>query len=103
MKNEDKGKVSIIINGMDPLQWQKEKPGRVAVIFVSDPAVDDEDGNVLHGYTLGNGDKMVSMMKHVFKCCPDFKDIIHHAMVRQLMSDIFKHAEEHANPEKKEE
>ena len=106
MKKE-KGKVSITINGMDPQQWQEEKEGRVAVIFISDPADDDEDGNVLHGYSLGNGDKMASMMKHVFKCCPDFKDVIHHAMVRQfvgdVMSDIFKRAEEHIKEEKKEE
>lgn len=30
-----KGKVSITINGMDPQQWQEEKEGRVAVIFVA--------------------------------------------------------------------
>ena len=105
MKNE-KGKVSITINGMDPQLWQEEKEGRVAVIFVSDPA-DDEDGNVLNGYTLGNGGRMISMMKHVFKCCPDFKDVIHHAMVRQfvgdVMDDIFKRAEEHIKEQKKEE
>ena len=106
MKNE-KGKVSITINGMDPQQWQEEKEGRVAVIFISDPADEVEDGNVLNGYTLGNGGRMVSMMKHVFKCCPNFKEIINLAMVRQfvgdVMDDIFKRAEEHIKEEKKKE
>lgn len=105
MKNEEKGGVSITINGMDPQQWQEAKEGRVAVIFISDPA--DEEGNVLNGYTLGNGARMVSMMNHVFKCAPNFKEIIHLAMVRQfvgdVMSDIFKRAEENVKPEKKEE
>ncbi len=104
MKNEEK-KVTITINGMDPQQWQEEKEGRVAVIFISDPI--DEDDNVLNGYTFGNGGRMVSMMKHVFKCHPNFKEIIHLAMVRQfvgdVMSDIFKRAEEHIKEEKKEE
>lgn len=107
MKNEKKDKVTITINGMDPQQWQEEKEGRVAVIFISDPADEDEDGNVLNGYTLGNGGRMVSMMKYVFKCCPSFKEIIHLAMVRQfvgdVMDDIFKSAVENVKPEKKEE
>lgn len=105
MKNEEKGGVSITINGMDPQQWQEAKEGRVAVIFISDPA--DEEGNVLNGYTLGNGAQMVSMMRHVFKCAPDFRDVIQATMSRQfvedIMSDIFKRAEEYAKKVNSEE
>lgn len=105
MKNEKKNKVSITINGMDPQQWQEEKKGRVAVIFISDPV--DEDGNVLTGYTIGNSAKMVSMMNHVLKCAPDFRDIIKAAMtcqfVSNFMSDMFKRPVEHDIPEKKVE
>ena len=47
MKDKEKPEVIITINGLDPIQWQEEKEGRVAVLFVSEPV--DEDNNCLNG------------------------------------------------------
>ena len=74
MKDKEKPEAIITINGLDPIQWQEEKEGRVAVLFVSEPV--DEDKNCLNGCIVGNGARTASMMKHVLKDHPDFRDIM---------------------------
>jgi len=85
MENE-KSSVSITINGMDPIQWQEEKEGRVAVLFVSEPV--DEDKNCLNGCIVGNGARTASMMKHVLKDHPDFRDIMLLVVKRHLSESL---------------
>lgn len=39
MKDKEKPEAIITINGLDPIQWQEEKEGRVAILFVSEPVI----------------------------------------------------------------
>lgn len=104
MENE-KSSVSITINGMDPIQWQEEKEGRVAVLFVSEPV--DEDKNCLNGCIVGNGARTASMMKHVLKDHPDFRDIMLLVVKRHiqesLASDVMDFVKRYSKEQKKEE
>ena len=103
MKNEKK--VTITINGMDPQQWQEEKEGRVAVLFVSEPV--DEDKNCLNGCIVGNGARTASMMKHVLKDHPDFRDIMILVVKRHieesLASDVMDFVKRYSKEPSKEE
>lgn len=105
MKNEEKNKVTITINGMDPEKWYKEKEGRVAVIFFSEPV--SEHSNVLDGYILGNGGMIVSMMKHVFNDHPAFREIVEYVLRRLIaentLDKIFKEAKARAEKVNSEE
>lgn len=105
MKKEEKCEVSITINGMDPIQWQEEKKGRVAVLFVSDPI--DEDNNCLNGCIVGNGARTASMMKHVLKDHPDFRDIMLLVVKRHieesLVSDVLDFVKRYSKEPSKEE
>ena len=104
MENE-KSSVSITINGMDPIQWQEEKEGRVAVLFVSEPV--DEDNNCLNGCIVGNGARTASMMKHVLKDHPDFRDIMLLVLKRylseSLASDVIDFVKRYSKEPSKEE
>lgn len=104
MENE-KSSVSITINGMDPIQWQEEKEGRVAVLFVSEPV--DEDNNCLNGCIVGNGARTASMMKHVLKDHPDFRDIMLLVVKRHLSesleSDLIDFVKRYSKEPSKEE
>lgn len=105
MKNEEKNEVTITINGMDPIQWQEEKKGRVAVLFVSEPV--DEDNNCLNGCIVGNGARTASMMKHVLKDHPDFRDIMLLVVKRHieesLASDVLDFIKRYSKEPSKEE
>ena len=105
MKNEEKNEVTITINGMDPIQWQEEKKGRVAVLFVSEPV--DEDNNCLNGCIVGNGSTTASMMKHVLKDHPDFRDIMLLVVKRHieesLASDVLDFIKRYSKEPSKEE
>jgi hypothetical protein len=104
MKNE-KSSVSITINGMDPIKWQEEKEGRVAVLFVSEPV--DEDNNCLNGCIVGNGARTASMMKHVLKDHPDFRDImllvVKRHIEQSLVSDMMDFVKRYSKEPSKEE
>lgn len=104
MENE-KSSVSITINGMDPIQWQEEKEGRVAVLFVSEPV--DEDKNCLNGCIVGNGARTASMMKHVLKDHPDFRDImllvVKRHLSESLASDVIDFVKRYSKEPSKEE
>ena len=104
MENE-KSSVSITINGMDPIQWQEEKEGRVAVLFVSEPV--DEDNNCPNGCIVGNGARTASMMKHVLKDHPDFRDIMLLVLKRylseSLASDVIDFVKRYSKEPSKEE
>lgn len=104
MENE-KSSVSITINGMDPIQWQEEKEGRVAVLFVSEPV--DEDNNCLNGCIVGNGARTASMMKHVLKDHPDFRDImllvVKRHLSESLASDVIDFVKRYSKEPSKEE
>jgi hypothetical protein len=104
MENE-KSSVSITINGMDPIQWQEEKEGRVAVLFVSEPV--DGDNNCLNGCIVGNGARTASMMKHVLKDHPDFRDImllvVKRHLSESLASDLMDFVKRYSKEPSKEE
>lgn len=105
MKDKEKPEVIITINGLDPIQWQEEKEGRVAVLFVSEPV--DEDNNCLNGFFVGNGARTASMMKHVLKDHPDFRDIMLLVVKRHieesLASDVMDLVKRYSKEPSKEE
>lgn len=105
MKDKEKPEAIITINGLYPIQWQKEKEGRVAVLFVSEPV--DEDKNCLNGCIVGNGARTVSMMKHVLKDHSDFRDIMILVLKRHieesLASDVMDFVKRYSKEPSKEE
>lgn len=105
MKDKEKPEVIITINGLDPIQWQEEKEGRVAVLFVSEPV--DEDNNCLNGCIVGNGARTASMMKYVLKDHPDFRDIMLLVVKRHieesLASDVMDFVKRYSKEPSKEE
>ncbi|MBQ8831935.1 MAG: hypothetical protein IJ000_00380 [Paludibacteraceae bacterium] len=105
MKDKEKPEAIITVNGLDPIQWQEEKEGRVAVLFVSEPV--DEDENCLNGCIVGNGARMASMMKHVLKDHPDFRDIMILVLKRyikeHLASDVMDFVKRYSKEPSKEE
>ena len=105
MKDKEKTEAIITVNGLDPIQWQEEKEGRVAVLFVSEPV--DEDKNRLNGCIVGNGARTASMMKHVLKDHPDFRDIMILVVKRyieeRLASDVMDFVKRYSKEPSKEE
>lgn len=105
MKDKEKSEVIITINGLDPIQWQEEKEGRVAVLFVSEPV--DEYNYYLNGCIVGNGARTASMMKHVLKDHPDFRDIMLLVMKKHieesLASDVMDFIKRYSKDPSKEE
>ena len=105
MKDKENPKAIITVNGLDPIQWQEEKEGRVAILFVSEPV--DEDKSCLNGCIVGNGDRMASMMKHVLNDHPDFRDIMIHVMrsyiKERLASDVMDFVKKYSKEPSKEE
>lgn len=105
MKDKEKPEAIITVNGLDPIQWQEEKEGRVAVLFVSEPV--DEDKNCLNGCIVGNGARTASMMKHVLKAHPDFRDIMILVVKRyieeRLASDVMDFVKRYSKEPSKEE
>ncbi len=105
MKDKENPKAIITVNGLDPIQWQEEKEGRVAVLFVSEPV--DEDKNCLNGCIVGNGARTASMMKHVLKDYPDFRDIMILVVKRyikeRLASDVMDFVKKYSKEPSKEE
>ena len=105
MKDKEKPEVIITINGLDPIQWQEEKEGRVAVLFVSEPV--DEDSSCLNGCIVGNGARTASMMKHVLKDHPDFRDImllvVKRHIEKSLAADVMDFIKRYSKEPSKEE
>lgn len=104
MKDKEKPEAIITVNGLDPIQWQEEKEGRVAVVFVSEPV--DEDKSCLNGCIVGNGAKTASMMKHVLKDYPDFREIMILVVKRyieeRLASDVMDFVKRYSKEPSKE-
>lgn len=105
MKDKEKPEAIITVNGLNPIQWQEQKEGRVAVLFVSEPV--DEDKNCLNGCIVGNGARTASMMKHVLKDHPDFRDIMILVVKRyieeRLASDVMDFVKKYSKEPSKEE
>lgn len=105
MKDKENPKAIITVNGLDPIQWQEEKEGRVAVLFVSEPV--DGDSNCLNGCIVGNGARTASMMKHILKDHPDFRDIMLLVLKRylseRLASDVMDFVKRYSKEPSKEE
>ncbi len=105
MKDKEIPEAIITINGLDPIQWQEEKEGRVAVLIVSEPV--DKDKSCLSGCIVGDGARTVSMMKNVLKDHPDFRDIMILVVKRHieesLSSDVMDFVKRYSKEPSKEE